>query len=115
MRLKLTYNFLGGSVPFYYRGIFSGLSNEKVGTALYSHPICLYYLPLLHRYARRLISNDAAAYKLATDVLKDQFAIDGLADSPYLRKLLKFDLHNRCICFVQFLVLDRPPIKVPLT
>ncbi|MCW3091419.1 MAG: hypothetical protein JWP81_2488 [Ferruginibacter sp.] len=35
MRLKSTYNFLWSGGPFCYRGIFSGLSNETVGAALY--------------------------------------------------------------------------------
>ncbi|MDN3654056.1 hypothetical protein QWZ08_00375 [Ferruginibacter paludis] len=35
MRLKPTYKFLGSGGPFCYRGIFSGLSNETVGAALY--------------------------------------------------------------------------------
>ena len=38
MRLKLTYNFLGSGRLFRYRGIFSGLSNETMGTA--SYPAC---------------------------------------------------------------------------
>ena len=36
MRLKHTYNFLRSGCLFRYRGIFSGLSNETVGTALYT-------------------------------------------------------------------------------
>ncbi|WP_301927819.1 hypothetical protein [Ferruginibacter sp.] len=35
MRLKPTYKFLRSGGPFCYRGIFSGLSNETVGAALY--------------------------------------------------------------------------------
>lgn len=36
MRLKHIYNFLRSGCLFRYRGIFSGLSNETVGTALYT-------------------------------------------------------------------------------
>lgn len=38
MRLKTeSYNFLKGRRSFYYRDIFSGLSNEKMSPALYFH------------------------------------------------------------------------------
>ncbi|MEP6677470.1 MAG: hypothetical protein ABJA78_20075 [Ferruginibacter sp.] len=115
MRLKHSHNFLGGSVPFCYRGIFSGLSNETVGTALYFHPLYHYYFPLLYRYARRLTAEDSTAFELAADVLKDQYAIDGVAVSANLRALLRVDLYNRCSFFNQSRVFDRPPLKLPIT
>jgi len=115
MRLKYAYNFLGGSVPFCYRGIFSGLSNETVGTALYFHPAYHYYFPLLYRYARRLIGDNHAAFKLAAAVLRDQYSVDGLCASANLRSLLRVDLYNRCSFFNQSKIFDRPPIKLPLT
>ena len=34
--MKQSYNFLGGSCLFFYRDIFSGLSNETTGTASYA-------------------------------------------------------------------------------
>ncbi len=34
----LSYNFLKGGCSFYYRDIFSGLSNEKMSPALYFSP-----------------------------------------------------------------------------
>ncbi|HMJ48246.1 MAG TPA: hypothetical protein VK498_13015 [Ferruginibacter sp.] len=52
MRLKFSYNCLGSGCPFYYRDIFSGLSNEKVGTASYNFSsvntpgIVRYFYPL---------------------------------------------------------------------
>jgi hypothetical protein len=114
MRLKHSYNFLGGSVPFCYRGIFSGLSNETMGTALYFHPGYHYYFPLLYRYARSLTRDWRYAVRFALSVLKDQYEVDGLADSPGLRELLKLDVYNRCVYFNNSKALHRPHLKLPL-
>jgi hypothetical protein len=114
MRLKHTYNFLGGGVPFCYRGIFSGLSNETVGTALYFHPGYHYYFPLLCRYARSLTRDWRFAIRFAVSALKEQYELDRLADAPGLRKLLKVDVYNRCVYFNQSKILDRSPLKLPL-
>jgi hypothetical protein len=71
-----------------------------------AHTIC-YYSPLLERYARRLINNEAVADLLVTDVLEDQYEIDKLAPSDYLRQALKSELCNRCLYFKISQILDR--------
>jgi hypothetical protein len=86
-----------------------------VGTALYFHPLYHYYFPLLFRYARRLTDGNRIAFELAAGVLRDQYAIDGLALSSNLRALLRVDLYNRCFFFNQSRVFDRPPLKLPIT
>jgi hypothetical protein len=114
MRLKYLYNFLGGSAPFCYRGIFSGLSNETVGTALYFLPHYHYYFPLLYRYARSLVGDHGVAAAFAASAIRDQYRMDGLAASRDLRALLKLDIYNHCIYFNHSKLFDRSPLKLPL-
>jgi len=78
-----------------------------------AHTIC-YYSPLLERYARRLINNEAVARVLVTEVLEDQYEIDKLAPSDHLRQVLKSDLGNRCLYFKLSQIFDRPLIKITL-
>lgn len=73
-----------------------------------------YYYPLLQRFARRLIYNNAVAEILAKMVLDDQFKLDGLHPSGHLRQLLKSDLVNRCHYWRQSIVFDRGPEKLPV-
>jgi hypothetical protein len=136
MRLKLSYIFLRSGCSFYYRDIFSGLSNENLGTALYSsiapsppapftkfkfmkrlkrHPTgaIAHYEPLLQRYVMRLINNKAAAEKITKDVLNDQYDLDKQEPSPHLQKVLLTDMRNRCFYFRQSKIFDRPLIKIP--
>ena len=81
MRLKHTYNFLGGGSLFCYRGIFSGLSNETMGTASYIHPVppmdasthqliatINTYQRLLHRYASIVVKNKLVASTIVEEV-----------------------------------------------
>ena len=136
MGLKLSYNFLRSGCSFCYWDIFSGLSNENLGTALYSRvasspfapftkftimkllkhqPIVAiaYYQPLLQRYSMRLIHNKAVAEKLTKDVLNDQYDLDKQEPSAHLRKVLLTDMRNRCFYYQQSIIFDRPLIKVP--
>lgn len=71
-----------------------------------------YYRPLLQRYARRLIKDETVSSVLTNRVLKDQFHGDGLTPSKHLRQVLKTDLLNRCQYFRNFVVFDRPPVKI---
>lgn len=73
----------------------------------------LYYYPLLLRYARRILKDNAAALLLVEKVLQDQFIIDGLQESAQLRQLLKTDTMHRCCCHTQIQVFDRSPVKLP--
>jgi len=50
-----------------------------------------YYDPLLQRYARRVIQNEAAAAIIVQDVLEAQFQINGLVPAKHLRQVLKTD------------------------
>ena len=136
MRLKLSYNFLRSGCSFCYRDIFSGLSNENLGTALYSciapspsapftkfivmkrlqhHPTSAiaYYQPLLQGYAMRLIKNKIAAEKITREVLNSQYDLDKQKPSPHLQKVLLTDMRNRCFYYKQSKIFDRPLIKVP--
>jgi hypothetical protein len=137
MRQKIhTYNFLRSGCSFCYRDIFSGLSNENLGTALYfciapsppapftkftamkrlkHHSISAiaYYQPLLQRHAMRLINNKAAAEKITKEVLNDQYDLDKQEPSPQLQKVLLTEMRNRCFYYNQSKIFDRPLIKVP--
>ena len=74
-----------------------------------------HYIPLLERYARRLIKNEWEAIRLVNDVLKDQYQIDRLAPSDYFRQVLKFNVRMRCFYFNQSKIFDRPPIEFSLS
>ena len=73
-----------------------------------------YYYPLLLRYATLLIEDHDEAEKIARKVLEDQYQVNGLAPSKFLRLVLKTDVLNRCLYFKQFQIFDRPPIKIPV-
>lgn len=77
-------------------------------------PTVAYYKPLLQRYARRIINDAAIAETLVKKVLEAQYDIDELAPSLRLRQILKTDLLNRCHCWKQSQIFNRPLIKVPL-
>jgi hypothetical protein len=134
MRLKIKYNFLRSGCSFCYWDIFSGLSNEKSGAALYSciascqvYPYTkfavmndlkgvpkkaiVFYLPLLQRYAERLIHDKAVAGKIVQKVLNDQYDPDRQIPSPRLRKVLQTATRNRCIYYNQSVIFDRPVIN----
>jgi len=72
------------------------------------------YEPLLKRYARRLIHDEALSEKLVKQVLEDQYNIDKLNPSPRLRQILKTDLLNRCQFWKLSQIFDPPVIKAPL-
>ncbi|MDE3182837.1 MAG: hypothetical protein KGM16_05405 [Bacteroidota bacterium] len=73
-----------------------------------------YYYPLLLRYATIVTGDRDEAEKIARNVLKDQYQLNGLAPSKLLRLVLKTDVLNRCLYFKQFQIFDRPPIKIPV-
>lgn len=77
--------------------------------------IIAYYYPLLLRYATMIIRDHDEAEKIARKVLEDQYHINGLAPSKFLRLMLKTDVLNRCFYFKQFQIFDRPPIKIPVS
>jgi hypothetical protein len=79
-----------------------------------AHAGC-HYIPLLERYARRLIKNEWDAIRLVNDVLKDQCKIDKLDPSDHLRQVLKFNVYMRCFYFNQSKIFDRPPIEFSLS
>lgn len=72
-----------------------------------------HYGPLMERYARRLIKDATVAAVLSKHVLTDQYYMGGLVPSASLRKLLKFDLYNRCNYLRLSRVFDRAPEKLP--
>lgn len=82
----------------------------KTKTSIQAHTIS-YYKELLQRYARKMIHDETAAEKLVKKVLEDQYHIDELAPSKNLRKILKFDVLNRCYYYKQAKIFDRPLIK----
>lgn len=73
-----------------------------------------YYLPLLERYAMRIINDTDAAAQLVLQVLEHQYEIDRLAPSKNLRLALKNDLLNRCHSFRQSTHFKRSPNYVSL-
>jgi len=81
MRWNTPHNFLGGGRLFFYRDIFSGLSNETTGAASYTFPTmdpavhqlintvnC--YQRLLLRYASIIVKNKLVASLIVEDVLE---------------------------------------------
>ena len=82
----------------------------KTLTSIQAHTIS-YYKELLQRYARKMIHDETVAEELVKKVLEDQFHFDELATSENLRKILKFDLLNRCYYYNQAKIFDRPLIK----
>jgi len=73
-----------------------------------------YYKPLLQRYARRILKDEAVAKSLVKKVLKRQYENNELAPSRCLLEILKADLLNHCYYYKQSQIFDRPLIKVPL-
>lgn len=73
-----------------------------------------YYDLLLQRYANFIVRNKIIAAELVKIVLEDQYDLDGLVASPTLRVTLKTNVYNRCICYKQVQIFDRPLIKVPI-
>jgi hypothetical protein len=63
----------------------------------YLAPLLAYYDPLLARYATMIIRNEIIARALVNKVLADQFDIDELRPSDYLRNKLKTDLRALCL------------------
>ena len=72
-----------------------------------------YYSKLLHRYARRLIHNEAEAARLVKKVLDDEHIPDAMAPCKRLRNILKTDLLNHCHYWMQSQIFDRPPVYLP--
>jgi hypothetical protein len=60
-------------------------------------PLSAYYDPLLTRYATMIIRNQIMARALVRKVLADQYDIDELKPSEYLRNKLKTDLRALCL------------------
>ena len=73
-----------------------------------------YYKPILQRYARRILNNEAVAKSLVKKVLKGQYKNSELAPSKHLLEILKADLLNHCYYYKQSQIFDRPLIKVPM-
>ena len=73
-----------------------------------------YYSPLLERYARIQIRDQAVADRLVQEVLEDQYEIDRLAPSKELRNILKTDVRNRCHYYLQSKIFNRGVIKTPV-
>jgi hypothetical protein len=74
-----------------------------------------YYDPLLQRYARRIIQNEAAAAVIVQDVLEAQFQINGLVPAKHLRQVLKTDVLNRCFFWLQSQIFDLSGPKVSIS
>jgi len=74
-----------------------------------------YYDPLLQRYARRIIQNEAAAAIIVQDVLEAQFQINGLVPAKHLRQVLKTDVLNRCFFWLQTQIFDLSGPKVSIS
>ena len=72
-----------------------------------------YYSKLLHRYARRLIHDEAEATRLVKKVLDNEHIPDGIAPCKRLRNILKIDLLNHCNYWKQSQIFDRPPVYLP--
>ncbi|MGC4102468.1 hypothetical protein [Ferruginibacter sp.] len=79
MKLNTSYNFLRGGCLFFYRDIFSGLSNETTGAAPYiipaANPAIQHLMAaanawqqLLFRYAFRLVKNKLVASLITENV-----------------------------------------------
>lgn len=84
-----------------------------------THPSTLvntvaYYDPLLQRYARRLIQNEAAAALIVQEVLEAKFQINGLVPAKHLRQALKTDVLNRCFFWLQSQIFDLSGSKVSI-
>lgn len=73
-----------------------------------------YYQPLLERFARRLVEDDALAATIVQEVLQCQYDLNSLVPSKHLRQVLKTDVLNYCYYHIQAKIFDRPLIKVPL-
>lgn len=73
-----------------------------------------YYKPILQRYARRILNDEAVAKSLAKKVLKGQYENNELTPSKHLLEILKADLLNHCYYYKQSQIFDRPLIKVPI-
>jgi hypothetical protein len=106
--MKQSYNFLGSSCLFCYRGIFSGLSNEtQAGTASYyftamdSEVLQLIatvnrYQRILFRYASILVKNKLAASLIVEDVFNDyQAKVADIAASE-IRLFLQTTTVTKC-------------------
>jgi hypothetical protein len=74
-----------------------------------------YYDPLLQRYARRIIQNEAAAAVIVQDVLEAQFQINELVPAKHLRQVLKTDVLNRCFFRLQSQIFDLSGPKVSIS
>lgn len=60
-----------------------------------------YYKPILQRYARRILNDEAVAKSLAKKVLKGQYENNELTPSKHLLEILKADLLNHCYYYKQ--------------
>ena len=66
-----------------------------------------YYDPLLQRYARRLVHDDATAAYIVLQVLECQYELNSLVPSKHLRQVLKADVLNYCFYHIQVTMFDR--------
>lgn len=82
--------------------------------AIVNNPVYGYYYPLLLRYARRLVKEEAIAASLVTEVLQEQYAIDGLKEHAGLRPQLLLAINYRCHYTVQAKIFDKPLVKAPV-
>ena len=106
MRLKQSYKFLRSSCLFFYRDIFSGLSNETTGTASYNLTVMdssaqqliatvNSFQYLLHRYASLIVKNKLAAALIIEDVINEYAChIADIATSDTRKFLQKTTLHK---------------------
>ena len=127
MRKKVHYNFLKGGRSFYYRDIFSGLGNERMGPALYYFSLnkdisewnpsiqdtYSYYSLLLRRYGRRFIPDETIVSNMVESVLQDQYELSCLQPSNTLRIILKTDLINRWHLYQQTEIFNRSYLQLP--
>jgi hypothetical protein len=107
MRLKPTYNFLGSGCLFYYRDIFSGLSNETVGAASYNflamdHSVqqliatVNHFQRLLLRYSSLIVKNKLVSYLIIEDVFDEYSKQVNIIAPSEIRLFLSTTTQQKC-------------------
>lgn len=82
------------------------LSQHPAATEWYG-----YYKPLLERYARRILRDEAAALKMVQRVLDFHWVCYGDACLEQRRLRLKESTRLHCFYFLQCRSFDRPPLN----
>ncbi len=83
-------------------------------STLYSTEAFIYYCPLLHRYARRMLHNNLAAASLVVEVLQEYIHYPAQPPGRQLRQQLKAAVYNQCQYTIQADVFNRSPAGIPL-